>query len=212
MLLFFPATAVGWEIQGASGPLARWLDVLTLIQGHQGDWRSCVVPWGKWRWDKSTEQVQYIPAWYTEVYHPSDCEKEHKCFFFFLLYVCMLLIASTSLFPCISDYMEKEQHCMMQGRGMHSGSQDSRSPDSACSLGYDSMGSSLDGVLNGEVSLWIKKKDRRAVWQMYRLRLTWFNILFKWKLALTDTFSQRQKGLLLLQTAPNQPWLYINDK
>lgn len=49
---------------------------------------------------------------------------------------------------------------MMQGRGMRSGSQDSRSPDSACSLGYDSMGSSLDGVLDGEVSLWIKKKKK----------------------------------------------------
>ncbi|XP_047429397.1 mitogen-activated protein kinase-binding protein 1-like [Mugil cephalus] len=47
-----------------------------------------------------------------------------------------------------SDYMVKEQHCRKQGRGIRSGSQDSRSPDSACSLGYDSMESSLDGVLD----------------------------------------------------------------
>nr|XP_019947162.1 PREDICTED: mitogen-activated protein kinase-binding protein 1 [Paralichthys olivaceus] len=47
-----------------------------------------------------------------------------------------------------SDYIVKEQHCRMQGRGIRSESQDSRSPDSACSLGFDSRESSLDGVLD----------------------------------------------------------------
>ncbi|XP_071334910.1 mitogen-activated protein kinase-binding protein 1-like isoform X2 [Trachinotus anak] len=47
-----------------------------------------------------------------------------------------------------SDYMMKEQHCRMQGRGIRSESQDSRSPDSACSLGYDSRDSSPDCVLD----------------------------------------------------------------
>ncbi|GLD59657.1 mitogen-activated protein kinase-binding protein 1-like protein [Lates japonicus] len=42
----------------------------------------------------------------------------------------------------------KEQHCRMQGRGIRSESQDSRSPDSACSLGYDSRESSPDYVLD----------------------------------------------------------------
>ncbi|XP_056261506.1 mitogen-activated protein kinase-binding protein 1-like isoform X2 [Seriola aureovittata] len=47
-----------------------------------------------------------------------------------------------------SDYMMKEQHCRTQGRGIRSESQDSRSPDSACSLGYDSRDSSPDCVLD----------------------------------------------------------------
>lgn len=38
----------------------------------------------------------------------------------------------------------------MQGRGIRSESQDSRSPDSACSLGYDSREPSPDCVLDGE--------------------------------------------------------------
>ncbi|XP_051265541.1 mitogen-activated protein kinase-binding protein 1-like isoform X3 [Dicentrarchus labrax] len=45
-----------------------------------------------------------------------------------------------------SDYMVKEQHCRMQGRGIRSESQESRSPDSACSLGYNSRESSPDRV------------------------------------------------------------------
>ncbi|XP_029902723.1 mitogen-activated protein kinase-binding protein 1-like isoform X2 [Myripristis murdjan] len=46
-----------------------------------------------------------------------------------------------------SDYMVKELRCRMQGkRGGES--QDSHSPDSACSLGYDSRESSLDCVLD----------------------------------------------------------------
>ncbi|XP_034756679.1 mitogen-activated protein kinase-binding protein 1-like [Etheostoma cragini] len=52
-----------------------------------------------------------------------------------------------------SEYMVKEQDCRMQGRGIHSGSKKSRSPDSACSLGYDSRDSSPDRVLDGEVLL-----------------------------------------------------------
>ncbi|CAB1458681.1 unnamed protein product [Pleuronectes platessa] len=47
-----------------------------------------------------------------------------------------------------SDYIVKEQHRSMQGRGIRSEGQDSRSPDSACSLGFDHMESSLDGVLD----------------------------------------------------------------
>ncbi|XP_039981468.1 mitogen-activated protein kinase-binding protein 1-like [Xiphias gladius] len=47
-----------------------------------------------------------------------------------------------------SDYMVKEQHCRTQGQGIRSESQDSRSPDSACSLGYHSRESSLDHVLD----------------------------------------------------------------
>ncbi|KAM7395686.1 hypothetical protein PAMA_007112 [Pampus argenteus] len=47
-----------------------------------------------------------------------------------------------------SEYMVKEQHCRMQGRRIRSESQDSRSPDSACSLGYDSRASSPERVLD----------------------------------------------------------------
>ncbi|XP_054871641.1 mitogen-activated protein kinase-binding protein 1-like isoform X2 [Amphiprion ocellaris] len=50
--------------------------------------------------------------------------------------------------PPGSDYMVKEQHCRMQGRGIRSESQDSRSPDSACSLGYASRESSPDHILD----------------------------------------------------------------
>ncbi|XP_069572308.1 mitogen-activated protein kinase-binding protein 1-like [Brachyistius frenatus] len=50
--------------------------------------------------------------------------------------------------PLGSDYMVKEQHCRMQGRRIRSESQDSRSPDSACSLGYDSRESSPDRILD----------------------------------------------------------------
>ncbi|XP_005449803.1 mitogen-activated protein kinase-binding protein 1 isoform X2 [Oreochromis niloticus] len=44
--------------------------------------------------------------------------------------------------PLDSDY------CRMQGQGIRSESQDSRSPDSACSLDYDSRESSPDHILN----------------------------------------------------------------
>uniref|UniRef100_UPI0037E78C83 mitogen-activated protein kinase-binding protein 1-like n=1 Tax=Semicossyphus pulcher TaxID=241346 RepID=UPI0037E78C83 len=47
-----------------------------------------------------------------------------------------------------SDYKVKEQHCRMQGRAIRSESQESRSPDSACSLDYDSRESSPDQVLD----------------------------------------------------------------
>ncbi|KAK5853187.1 hypothetical protein PBY51_006997 [Eleginops maclovinus] len=47
-----------------------------------------------------------------------------------------------------SDYTVKEQRCRRQGRGIRSGSKDSRSPDSACSLGYNSRDSSQNGVLD----------------------------------------------------------------
>ncbi|XP_034555870.1 mitogen-activated protein kinase-binding protein 1-like isoform X2 [Notolabrus celidotus] len=43
-----------------------------------------------------------------------------------------------------SEYKVKEQHCRMQSRGIHSQGQESRSPDSACSLDYDSRASSPD--------------------------------------------------------------------
>ncbi|XP_070781678.1 mitogen-activated protein kinase-binding protein 1-like [Enoplosus armatus] len=55
--------------------------------------------------------------------------------------------------PRGSDYMVKEQHCRIQGRGIRSESQESRSPDSACSLGYNSRESSPDRVLNDVESL-----------------------------------------------------------
>ncbi|XP_041661551.1 mitogen-activated protein kinase-binding protein 1-like [Cheilinus undulatus] len=47
-----------------------------------------------------------------------------------------------------SDYTVKEQHCRVQGRAIRSESQESRSPDSACSLDYDSRESSPDQVLD----------------------------------------------------------------
>ncbi|XP_010782453.1 mitogen-activated protein kinase-binding protein 1-like [Notothenia coriiceps] len=47
-----------------------------------------------------------------------------------------------------SDYTVKEQCCRTQGRGVRSGSKESRSPDSACSLGYNSRGSSQNSVLD----------------------------------------------------------------
>ncbi|KAM3602699.1 uncharacterized protein V6R79_009223 [Siganus canaliculatus] len=51
--------------------------------------------------------------------------------------------------PQSSSYMVKGQHCrMLQSRGIRSESQESRSPDSACSLGYDSRESSPDRVLD----------------------------------------------------------------
>nr|XP_015803625.2 mitogen-activated protein kinase-binding protein 1-like isoform X1 [Nothobranchius furzeri] len=50
--------------------------------------------------------------------------------------------------PEDSDYTVKEQLCSSQGRRIRSESQDSRSPDSACSLGYDSREPSPDQVLD----------------------------------------------------------------
>ncbi|XP_042245980.1 mitogen-activated protein kinase-binding protein 1-like isoform X4 [Thunnus maccoyii] len=52
-----------------------------------------------------------------------------------------------------SEYLVKEQHCRMQGRAIRSESQDSRSPDSACSLGYDSRESSPEHVLDDSVDV-----------------------------------------------------------
>lgn len=57
----------------------------------------------------------------------------------------------------ISDYMVKEQDCRIQGRGIRSESQDSCSPDSACSLDYNSRESSPDHVLDGEGLLWLQE-------------------------------------------------------
>lgn len=64
------------------------------------------------------------------------------------------MIPSVPYSVSISDYIVKEQHCSMQRRGMRSESQDSRSPDSACSLGYDSRWSSPERAVDGEVKLW----------------------------------------------------------
>ncbi|XP_033931593.1 mitogen-activated protein kinase-binding protein 1-like [Pseudochaenichthys georgianus] len=47
-----------------------------------------------------------------------------------------------------SDYTVKEQCRRTQGRGVRSGSKESRSPDSACSLGYNSRDSSQNSVLD----------------------------------------------------------------
>ncbi|XP_031166391.1 mitogen-activated protein kinase-binding protein 1-like isoform X2 [Sander lucioperca] len=58
-----------------------------------------------------------------------------------------------------SDYMVKEQHCRMQGRGSHSESKKSRSPDSACSLGYDSRDSSPDRVLDDSADVGSLSQD-----------------------------------------------------
>lgn len=45
-----------------------------------------------------------------------------------------------------------EQHgSAQQRRGIHGDGHESRSPDSACSLGYDSRASSPEHVLEGEV-------------------------------------------------------------
>lgn len=63
------------------------------------------------------------------------------------------VIVSGSPLAAVSDYTVKEQHCRMQRRGIHSESQESRSPDSACSLGYDSCRSSPDHMVDGEVLL-----------------------------------------------------------
>lgn len=49
--------------------------------------------------------------------------------------------------------MVKVQHSRRRGQGMHGESQDSRSPDSACSLEYDRRESSPDYTLHGEVFL-----------------------------------------------------------
>lgn len=86
--------------------------------------------------------------------------RENKSAFLFLvqcfpppLFLTVSAYLSLSVFPYVSDYMVKEQHCRMQGRGIRSESQESRSADSACSLGYDSRESSPDRVLDGEVLL-----------------------------------------------------------
>ncbi|XP_041832683.1 mitogen-activated protein kinase-binding protein 1-like [Melanotaenia boesemani] len=50
--------------------------------------------------------------------------------------------------PQDRDYMVKEPRCNTPFRGVFGESQDSRSPDSACSLGYDSRESSPDRVLD----------------------------------------------------------------
>ncbi|XP_030260499.1 mitogen-activated protein kinase-binding protein 1-like [Sparus aurata] len=58
--------------------------------------------------------------------------------------------------PQGSEYMVEEQRCRMQGRGIRSESQQSqqsRSPDSACSLGYDSRESSPDRVPDDSVDV-----------------------------------------------------------
>lgn len=93
---------------------------------------------------------QYL--WFYSSYH-NNSKGEQTCSPFL-----GLTLPSTSR-PCCfclsllsydSDYMVKEQHCRMQRRGIRSRTQESRSPDSACSLGYDSRGSSPDHVLDGE--------------------------------------------------------------
>ncbi|XP_029984207.1 mitogen-activated protein kinase-binding protein 1-like isoform X2 [Sphaeramia orbicularis] len=57
------------------------------------------------------------------------------------------------------EYMMKGQHCRMQGRGIRSESQDSCSPDSACSLGYDSRESSPDRVLDDSIDMESQSQD-----------------------------------------------------
>lgn len=99
-------------------------------------------------------------SWFHSSDH-NDTEREQKCFSILGSMFpsspvphCFRLSLSLSVFPYVSDYMVKEQHCRMQGRGIRSESQESRSADSACSLGYDSRESSPDRVLDGEVLLW----------------------------------------------------------
>lgn len=142
------AAAVGGESQEASGLATCWLAVLTNIQGHQGVWWSCAVLWGERGQYKSTEQVDPLSVHKVSQWNLKRTKVPFYSWFNVSLRPC------SSLFSYVSDYMVKEQHCRMQGRGIRSESQESRSPDSACSLGYNSRESSPDRVLDGEVLLW----------------------------------------------------------
>ncbi|KAM4712862.1 mitogen-activated protein kinase-binding protein 1-like isoform 2-T2 [Anableps anableps] len=61
--------------------------------------------------------------------------------------------------PVDGDYMVTEQPCSPQRQRLRTDSQDSRSPDSACSLGYDSWESSPDRVLDDVESLGRSSSD-----------------------------------------------------
>ena len=146
--LSLSAAAVGGESQEASAVLA----VLAAVQGHEGDWWSRAVPRGARRRVESAGQVSPHSS------DHDDAEREQKCFF--CSWRNVFFPPSSSLLPplpCfsyVSDYMVEEQRCRTQGRGIRSESQQSqqsRSPDSACSLGYDSRESSPDRVPDGEV-------------------------------------------------------------
>ncbi|KAJ4929282.1 hypothetical protein JOQ06_004892, partial [Pogonophryne albipinna] len=61
-----------------------------------------------------------------------------------------------------SDYTVKEQCCRTQGRGVRSGSKESRSPDSACSLGYNSRDSSQNSVLDDSADVDMEEALRKV--------------------------------------------------
>lgn len=109
--------------------------------------------------DNTSLRGRLVPTQYSW-FHTSNhnnTEREQKCFSILGLMFPSAPVPRCSpplsLLSYVSDYMVKEQHCRMQRRGIRSESQESRSPDSACSLGYDSRRSSPDRVLDGEVLL-----------------------------------------------------------
>ncbi|XP_060908400.1 mitogen-activated protein kinase-binding protein 1-like [Labrus mixtus] len=61
--------------------------------------------------------------------------------------------------PQGSDYKVKEQHCRIKGRAIRSESMESRSPDSACSLDYDSRESSPNQVLDESADVESLRQD-----------------------------------------------------
>lgn len=63
-------------------------------------------------------------------------------------------------FP-LARFLIVSSHCRVQQRGFPSYSQESHTPDSACSMGYDSRGSSPSSVLDGEFlhRIYIKMDD-----------------------------------------------------
>lgn len=56
--------------------------------------------------------------------------------------------------PLSNDTLIEQDGRTEQRRGIHDDGHESRSPDSACSLGYDSRTSSPDHVLEGEDLMW----------------------------------------------------------
>uniref|UniRef100_A0A087X9D8 Mitogen-activated protein kinase binding protein 1 n=1 Tax=Poecilia formosa TaxID=48698 RepID=A0A087X9D8_POEFO len=58
------------------------------------------------------------------------------------------------------DYVVTEQPCSPQSQRTHAESQDSRSPDSACSLGYDSRESSPDRIADGATAADVETLSR----------------------------------------------------
>ncbi|KAF3702668.1 Mitogen-activated protein kinase-binding protein 1 [Channa argus] len=94
-----------------------------------------------------------------------------------------------------SDYMVKEQLCRMQGRGIRSESQESCSPDSACSLEYDSRESSPDHVLDDSVDVVSLSQDSadEDIEDEQKAEMTSMDEALR---TVTDTFGQSQEDFL----------------